>query len=456
MTRVIRVFVIIVVSFASLTFALANDDHLKRYESGKLPSPTQPNVDTFKLDNGIVGYLVSDRSLPFVMVSVTAKAGDIYDPSDKVGLTTLTAMTMRTGGAGDLSPEKFDAAVDNIGSTLSISSSAETTVATLKVLTDDLKEGLGLLSDMLYAPKFDALRASTAKSKLLESILRDKDDPQVYSRILFLEEIYGDNSPWARVPTKASIDAIKLNDMELLAQRLFSAPNILIAVSGDVDVKGFTAVANAAFSRAKKDAVSWPDVPKVSLEFKPSEKIVKGPKSQSYVRMGHLGVRRHNPDWFALNVLATILGGGNFKSRLMEDLRTKRGLVYSIGAGFTQGRDYGVFSVRFSTPQAKADEAISLAKNHVSEMATGGDVGEVEFDFAKRSLLASAIFDMASPSAIALDRVNFEIFGYPPDYWVYSYRALQNVTRADVMNAAKKYLHPDGLKVLVLGANQNR
>jgi len=429
----------------------ADTDFLSRLERKKLPKLKIPKVRVELLDNGMRCFLIEDHTLPVVKLKIITRVGNIYDPPDKVGLATLAGMNMRSGGAGDLSPEEFDAAVDDIGAVITSHIGREMGSASLAVLTGDLEKGLGLLGDMVFKPAFDEGRMKVNRLKIKEALRREKDNPYEYLRILFDKMLYGSDSPWARRPTPRSLSRIQTSDLREFHENYFRTNNMMLTASGDFDSGKLLKVLRKIMKKSPKGEVFFPEVPKVDLEFKPGARDVSAPLSQAFVEMGHFGVKRHNPDWFALYVMGNIFGAGNFKSRLMEDVRTKRGLAYSIRGRMTQGKDYGAFFVRFSTKAGQEDMVIGLVRKHMEELMKDGDVTSEELEFAKRSLLSSAIFDIDSPFKIVNDRARFHFYGYPPDYWRVSYEGISAVTKDDITRVAKKYLHPEGLKVLILG-----
>lgn len=439
------------VFFLAAPSLFADAGFLKKLEKRGFPRLKTPRVRVEVLDNGMRCFLMEDHTLPVVKMKMITRVGSIYDPGDKVGLASLAGMNMRSGGAGELPPEDFDAAVDDIGAVIASGIGHEMGSASLAVLSEDLEEGAKLLIDMLLKPRFDEKRLAVDRLKLEESLRRDRDNPNEYVQILGSQLVYGKDSPWARRPDEKGLSNIKSSDLRRLHEKYFRTDNMLFTASGDFDSDRLLELIGRLMKDAPRGEVEFPPVPWTELEFKPEVKRVFAELSQAFVDMGHLGVKRHNPDWFALYVMSDILGEQNFKSRLMEDIRTRRGLVYSIRAKMTQGTDYGLFFVRFSTKAGQEDSVVNLVREHIRKLSNDGDLTEDELDFSKRSILANAIFDLDSPFKIVNDRARFHFYGYPPDYWKVSYDGISAVTGQDVTRAAKKYLHPDGLKVLILG-----
>lgn len=431
--------------------AFADASFLSSLDGKGFPKLKKPHVVEKTLSNGMKCYLKEDHTLPVVRLKVLIKGGGIYNAKDKVGLASLVGMTMRSGGAGKLVPEDFDSAVDDIGASIYSGIGREKGEASLMVLSEDLDTGLALFFEMLFEPKFVEKRIEVARQNIIEALRRERDEPGDYADRLFAQMVYGKDSVWARIPNEKDLKKIQRKDLVDFHKRYFRTDNMILAASGDFDSKEFLRLLEAFTDKSPSGKVTYPQIAKIEPKFIPEAEDVKGPSNQAFVRMGHLGVKRHNPDWFALYVFNHIFGMGSFKSRLMEDIRTKRGLAYSIRGGFSQGTDYGLFEVEFSTSSKTAGLAIDLVKQHIVELAKTGEVTKGELDFSKRSIMAGAIFDMDSAYKIVSDRARFDFYDYPPDYWIVAYDGISNVTRSDVSRVAKKYLHPDGLKILNLG-----
>lgn len=425
--------------------------YLARFEGKPLPTVTAPRIIEKTLSNGMRCFLLEDHALPMVQMSIIAKAGSIYEAPDKVGTAALAGMLLRSGGAGDLSPEDFDAAVDGIGAVLSSSVGTEMGEFGLQVLSDDLERGIALFFDMIFRPRLEPARLDVARLKLAERLRREDDDPDALAGRLFLQLVYGKESPWARRPDVASLGSIGVDDIRFFHQRFISTPNLLLAAAGDFHAPELLALLEKHSQGAPSGNVDFPGVAPVEVAFLPAEETVVRPMTQSFIRMGHLGIRRHNPDKFALILMNDILGAGSFKSRLMEDIRTQRGMAYSIWSDLPLGTDYGLFVVGVDTKAQQASEVIQRIRQHLERLAKDGDVTPEELDFARTSVLARQVFEFDSSFKAVSKQISYLFYGYPPAYWKIFRDRIAGVTRADVRRVARRYLHPEGLKTVVVG-----
>lgn len=439
------------ISFLMLSASAVQAGSFLAYEKEPLPKILPPQFKKMILKNGIECFLLEDHTLPLVKVNIITRTGTIYDPSNKVGLAQLTGMLMRSGGAGGLSPEAFDKKTDDLGALLSNSIDQEMGKSSLEVLSEDTREGLGLLFSMVFDPKFDESRLRTAKLKIEENLRREDDDPDSLASRKFRQLLYGENSPWARRPSAGSLAKITLDDIRVFYKNYFKTNNMMFVAAGDFKTSGLINLLESLTQNAPTGDVSFPTVEEVKLSFESkSEQIIKN-KTQSFVRMGHLGIKRENPDKFALLLAVDILGGGNFKSRLMEDIRTKRGMAYSVWSRLSPATDYGVFFVGVDTKASQTGEVIDLIKGHIKNMADGtGPTGE-ELNFAKQSALSQLVFEFDTAFKVVDQAATFKFFGYPDNYWRVFYEKMSKVSAKDIADVSKRYLHPDGLKIVVVG-----
>ncbi|HPM41708.1 MAG TPA: insulinase family protein, partial [bacterium] len=259
------------------------------------------------------------------------------------------------------------------------------------------------------------------------------------------------DSPWARRPTKKSLSKIGVADVRGFLDRYMRTGNMIIAASGDFDRREFVSMIREMTEVAPAGEAALPEVEEVKLAFEPGEERVARPLTQSFIRMGHLGIRRHNPDAYALRLMSEIFGAGAFKSRLMEDIRTVRGMAYSVWGDITEGTDYGLFVISVNTKAEQAPDVMELIRCHVKRLAVDGDVTDEELDFARRSVLSGLIFNFDRPIKVALSRAHYHLYGYPPDYWRVFTEGITGVTRQGVKDVAGRYIHPDGLKAVVVG-----
>lgn len=436
---------------ASPQISVASSDYLSRYESRKLPKIKPPRVKLKVLENGMRLYLLEDHTIPIVKLGAIMKCGSIYDPADKVGLSTITGMLMRSGGAGDRNPEEFDEALDDLGAKLGSGIGAEMGTANLEVLSSDLDEGLSLFFDMIFKPRFDAKRLSVAKHKVLESLRRQADDPQTLAGYKYSQLLYGKNSPWARRPDKKSVSRITTIDVRKYHGKYFKTNNVIITAAGDFKKRDLIRIIKSLVKGAPAGEIGFPKVEPVVLKYQSKFEGIEKPLSQAFIRMGHLSIKRFNPDKFALFLADDILGASGFMSRLVKDIRALRGMAYSIWSSVSIGTDYGTFTVGVNTKASNAWSVIGLVRDHMKKMADRGEITASELDLARQTILARLIFQFDRPFKVVNQEARFYFYGYPENYWSIYRDSIAATTLDEVKAAAAKYFKPEDLEILIVG-----
>lgn len=448
MKKILVTFVVITLVVYS-SWALAGV--LDKYEKKPVPRPVTPKVYTKILENGMTLFLLEDHNLPSVYVKVITRTGSIYTVPEKAGLTDITGFLMIAGGAGSLSPEQFDKQVDELGIEISSHINREIAETDIAVLSQDTEKGLGLLFDVLFKPQFNEKRLAVTRLKIGEKLKREDDDPGALASRNFRQLVYGDSSPWARRPTNTTLENVSVEDIRSFHSKYFKTNQMILAASGDFKIDEFVDLIKRLTKDSPFGEVSFPNVPEVVPEFTPAVKNISKPLTQSFIRMGHLGVKRTNPDKYALTIMSDILGAGNFKSRLMEDIRTKRGYAYSVWSDMSFGSDLGLFVVGVDTKAAQGQEVVDIISRHVKKMASEAGITSSELTFAKQSILSRFAFEFDSLFKIVSRRAVFRYYGYPDNYWQIYYDKMSAVDVSDVKRVASKYLHPDGLKIVIVG-----
>ncbi len=459
MKRFFPVFLLVLFMIAACSAGGSGEfsrDTLSRLQKEKLPAFTPPEVKEVTLANGIRLFLMEDHTLPVVNMQVILRAGSVYERAALPGLSDVTAQLMRDGGTLAKSPVEIDSLVDDTAVRIGFDSDREMLKASMESLSSEMPATLPLLIDLIVRPRFDAARRELVRLKFIEQIKRNEDDPEFVAARDFQKLMYGFASPWAAYPTVASLQQITPEDIARFWATLVRPNNMLIAAAGDFQADALVRQIEKLTAGIPNDPVQFPAVPEVAYEFKEASRYVAREVNQAYIYMGHLGIKRHNPDKCALQIMNAVLGGGGFKSRLMEDIRSNKGMAYSVWSNFGWGTDYGVFSVYAATKAKNQSEVVDLIRAQVDAMATTGKVTRKEFNFAKDSVLNRLIFEFDEPFKIALSQAQYYFYGYPKNYWEIYRDSVKAVDRGDVKRVAKQYLHPDGLKTLIVGPAENQ
>jgi zinc protease len=406
-----------------------------------------------ELPNGLVWLFSEQRSLPLVSVNLMIRGGVLRDPPGKAGLANLTALLL-TQGTKRRTATQIAQEADFLGAKLGASGSDDYTSVSLTVLKKDLEPGLDLLKDILFNAAFSKEEIKRKVTQLNASFKTDEDEPGIVASRAFHRRLFG-NNPYAHPPkgTPEGLVAIDQKDLVDFHKKFYRPNNTILTIVGDLSLEEAQEWVTKIFGEWQ--AAPLPDltVPAPS-GVKDFEKIVIDKNiSQANIIWGHLGISRNNPDFYALQVLNYILGGGGFTSRLLTNIRENRGLVYSAGSSFDAGLMPGAFAIDLETKNQSAAEAVTQVIHEVKKVRTQ-PVSAAELEEAKSYLVGSfpAKMDSVARRAALLAYVEFYDLGldYP---WRYP-SLIKNLTPADLKQAAVKYLHPDRYLLVVVG-NRN-
>jgi zinc protease len=444
-----------------------------------LPRHDIPQPQRVVLDNGMVVMLAEDHELPLISVTAMMRAGARLEPAGKLGLAAITGDLMRTGGVtrqvggaaarGAISGDELDDRLEAHAAELDVSFGEDSGSASLSVLKADFTELLPLLAAVLRHPAFDEAKLALAKDLAKQRLARENDDAEGLAYRELLRLVYGPRSVYGRTPTFATIDAITTADLAAWHRRYVHPERIVLGLSGDFEPATALAAVRAAFggwprgtpptagatgAGGADSALAGPDAFAYRREPDPGLFVIdKSDVSQSQVVMGHLGVLRSDPDYFALQVANEVLSG-SFASRLVAHVRTEKGLAYTVEGGVGGEWDHpGLtllsLSTKASTTAAGAEALLAEARGLLAQPPTDEEVA-----LAKQSILAAFIFHSDSPAKVLAQQLSFELYGYPLD-WLDRFRtAVEAVTTDGVRQAIGRHLHPGELTILVVGPQE--
>ncbi len=402
-----------------------------------------------ELKNGIVVFLQEDHELPFIYGSVLIPGGSREEDPAKAGLVGMYGQAWRTSGTAKMDGDAMDDFLEARAAHIETAGDDDSTALSWDSLKGDAGQVFSLAMDLLFHPQFSTAKLRLAQQQEATAIVRRNDDEDEIAGRESAKLVYGVNSPYTRQPELATIAAVTLADFEAWHDRTLKG-NLIVGISGDFDPVAMEAQVRAAFENLPPVTPAPPrhdtfTGPTPGIYFIDKEDV-----NQSNVQIVGLGIDRRNPDVPALVVMNEILGGG-FGSRLFQKVRTELGLAYAVGGGFGLEYDHpGAFSVEVLTKSASTVDATKAAEAEISGLNTK-PFTEDEVKRAKDDLLNSFLFRYDTKEKILAERERLEFYGYAADYLETYRTALEKVTPADVTAAAKKYIHPDKLAVLVVG-----
>jgi zinc protease len=435
--------------FAPITLLAQQNKPWEKISIPKLHDfkPQQPK--RIELKNGIVVFLQEDHELPFVSGSVLIPGGARDEDPAKTGLVELYGQAWRTSGTAKLDGDALDDLLEAKAAHIETEGGEDSTSLAWDSLKGDADQVFSLALDLLLHPKFGAEKLQLAQQQVATGIVRRNDDEGEIASRESAKLVYGPDSPYTRQPELTTIGAVTVDDLKAWHDRTIGG-KLIVAIGGDFDPVAMEAKLRAAFEGLPTVKAS-PARHEVFAETKPGVNFIdKEDVNQSNVEIVGLGTDRHNPDVPTLAVMNEILGGG-FASRLFQKIRTEKGLAYAVGGGYGFSYDHpATFRVMVLTQSANTVDATKLAMEEIAGLNTTSFT-EVELNRAKDNILNSFLFRYDTREKVLGERVRLEFYGYPADYLETYKTALEKVTLADLNAAAKKYIYPDKLAVLVVG-----
>jgi zinc protease len=441
---------VLAASFATIPQVAAQATSWQQVPIPPLPvfHPQQPK--RIQLSNGMVIFLQEDHELPLIDGTARIRGGSVNEPASKTGLNDIYGEVWRTGGTKTQTGDQLDDFLEVRAAKVETGSGPDSTTISWSCLKGDLDDVFKAFVDVLRNPEFRADKIDIAQKEEGDGISRRNDQVGEIAQRESVKLAYGSNNPYARVAEYATVAAVTRQDLIDWHGKYVHPNNIILGISGDFDSAAMEARLRAAFD-------SWPKgptLPKNEIQYasaKPGYYLIpKDDVNQSTIHMVALGTTRDNPDYYAIGVFNEAFGGG-FSSRLFNDIRTKRGLAYSVGGGIgTNFGHPGILQVSIGTKSQSTIEAIQAAGEDIDNLAKQ-PITDDEIQRAKDAILNAFIFRLDSPDKILGERMTYEYYGYPPD-WLDKYQAeIKKVTAADVSRVATKYLHRNQLAVLVVG-----
>jgi len=411
-------------------------------------APQEPK--RIQLPNGMVIFLQEDHELPLISGTALIKGGSSSEPVAKTGMISIYAASWRTSGTEKKSGDQLDDELEAIGAKVETGGGVDTTSASFNCLKENFDQVFADFLGVLEHPIFREDKIALTKRRLTTAISRRNDEIDSIAGREAAKLGYGKDSPYGREPEYWTVAAVSRQDLLEWHRHHFAANNIIFGIVGDFDPKQMESRLREAFGSLPKGS-----------PYDPPHIPVPGPKpgvylaektdvNQSEIAMIGVGIRRDNPDYFAVRVMNEIFGGG-FSSRLFKNLRSKQALAYSVGGGIGAGYNHpGLIDISMGTKSASTAKAVAALYQQIDDLLTNPPT-ETELKQARDSILNGFVFAYDSPDKVLGEQLTYELYGYPKDFLERFRDAVDKVTSADVHRVAQKYIDKRKLAVLVIG-----
>ena len=413
------------------------------------PSVTFPLYQIETLANGLQVVVVLHHEQPVVSMRLIVRAGSSLDLRQKVGVASL-AMSLLDQGTTTRSAGQLNEEVDFIGAALGAGAGVDLSFVNMLVMKDSFETGLRILSDAARNPAFAEVEIERKRQQLLSTLQVSLDDPSFVANAVFNRLVYGFH-PYGMLQTGTpdTIAAITRNDLLEFHRRNFVPNNAILAIVGDVRPED-------AIDRVKQVFADWQrgtvTPPTFTPPPAPTRRVIvvnKPDAAQTEVRIGHVGIRRDDTDYMALNLAVRILGGEG-ANRLHQVLRTERGLTYGAQANMDSLRDSGDIQAETNTRTEATGEVVRLAVDEFWRLQRER-VGERELADAKAYITGSFPLTIETPDAIATQVLNVLFYGLPIEQLQTTRERVNAVTTDDIQRVARYYLKPDRLAIVLVG-----
>lgn len=412
-------------------------------KAGPTPSINIATPKTFKLSNGLTVMVVENHKLPKVNVTLSMDRPPVFE-GNIVGVNGIMASQLGNGTTS-ITKDDFNKRVDFLGASIRFSSGG----AFSNTLSKYFPEILGLMADAAINPKFSADEVQKSKERSIEGLKGDEKNATSIASKVSNAIIYGKNSARGEFETEASINAIQLKDVQDAYSKYFAPNNAYLVVVGDVKYDEVKKLIEAKFGTWKKSNTVIPAVEPIKNVAKTEIELIDVPSAvQSVISVGNVTtLQMKDPQYFAATIANYILGGGG-EARLFMNLREKNAFTYGAYSSLSTSKYSPEFSADASVRNEVTDKAITEFLNELKGIAT---IKPEELANAKAKLKGDFIRSMERPETMARFAVNSEIYNLPKSFYTNYLKSIDNVTIADVQNAAKANILPGQSRVIVAG-----
>lgn len=413
-----------------------------------LPAWAEVEIQEVRSPSGLSAWLVEDHSIPFTALELRFRGGAALDEPGKKGATNLMVGLLEEG-ASDLDARGFAEAVEGLAARFSYSVSDDFVSISAQFLSENRDEALALLRDSLIAPRFDPEAVERVRQQVLSGISSDQKNPRELASQAMRKLIYGDHAyAQGRDGTIESVTALTRDDLIAAHRNALVRDRMYVSAVGDITPAQLSALMEDLLMALPQNG---PDLPApATLNFPGGSHVESFATPQSVALFAQPGLDRDDPDFFAAYILDLILGGGGFESRLMTEVREKRGLTYGIYSYLVDKEAAQLWMGSVASGNDRIGQVIDVVRDEWQKLVDGG-ITQAELENAKTFLTGAYPLRFDGNSTIANIMVAMQTDGMPIDYIATRNDKVNAVTLEDVNRVAKRLLQPEALTFVVVG-----
>lgn len=413
-----------------------------------LPARAAVEIKEVVSPGGITAWLVEDHTIPFTALELRFRGGASVEPKDKRGATNLMTALLEEG-SGDLDARAFATAREELATSFSYRASDDSVAVSAQFLTENRDEALALLRQSLISPRFDEDAIARVRGQVLSGLRSDEKNPQSLAARRFDATVYGDHPYGTSLDgTIETVSALTRDDLVAAHADSMARDRIYVSAVGDITADELATLLDELLGDLPETGAEMPGP--ADLAFDGGVDVLDFPTPQSVIQFGQPGLSQEDPDFFAAFILDHILGGGGFESRLMSEVREKRGLTYGIYTSLADLDHAAIWVGSVATANARVAETIEVIRAEWSRLQAEA-VTQEELDRAKTYLTGAYPLRFDGNGTIANIIVGMQMRGMPIDYAATRNDRVNAVTLDDITRVASELIDPDALSFVVVG-----
>jgi zinc protease len=415
-----------------------------------LPAQATPHIEHWQAASGARVYFVEDHDIPMLDVAVDFAAGSAHDAAGKTGVADMTHSLLNLGAEG-MNEDDIARKLADVGAEMGGHFDEDRAGITLRTLSSEAEknQALDVMAHVLQHPLFPEEVLAREKAREIAALKEAETKPEYIADKAFNKAVFDDH-PYGVTTEVPDVEKIQRADLEDFYRAHYTAANAVVAIMGDATREQAEAIAQQLTAQLPPGGETK-SLPPVAMHIQASEQRIAHPATQSHILIGALGMSRTDPDYFTLYVGNYTLGGGGFVSRLMNEVREKRGLAYSVYSYFMPMQQPGAFQLGLQTRKDQADEALKLVRDTLREFVANGPT-EQELQAAKDNIIGGFPMRIDSNKKILEYLCMIGFYDLPLTYLDDFVGKVKKVTVAEVRDAFKRHIDPDAMATVIVGA----